>query len=259
MTRTVEDAALILKVLTGKDPYDATTVDIRVPDYLKSSKIKRKLIIGIADEYFDGVDMEINNQVHRCIDIIKKMGNKIKKIKLLHPKYSISVYTILQRAEVSSNLARYDGIRYGNGRYAFGQEAKKRIILGSYTLSHGYYDAYYKKAQKVQALIVEDFNRVFKEVDVIVSPTMPVGPLRIGESEKYPFFGEKMDVLHEPAALAGLPAINLPVGLDSMKLPMGMQVIGRHFDEETILNLAYQFEKETEFFGVKKVLPVWED
>lgn len=253
ITRTVEDAALILKVVAGKDPYDATTVDVPVPNYLETLKTKRKMTIGIAEEYFDGVEAEIKDKVYRCIDTMKRMGHKVKKIKLIHPKYAISVYTIVQRSEVSSNLARYDGVRYGNDRRHFGQEAKRRIMLGTYTLSHGYYDAYYKKAQKVREFIAEDFKRVFKEIDLIVSPTTPITALKIGEWEKYPFFGELMDVLNEPAAVAGLPAINLPVALDSKKLPIGMQIIGRHFDEETILNLSYQFEKETGFFGVTKM------
>jgi aspartyl-tRNA(Asn)/glutamyl-tRNA(Gln) amidotransferase subunit A len=253
LTRTIEDTALILKILAGKDPYDATTVDMEVTDYCNKIKHKKKLIIGVAPEYFDGVNAEIKDKVYRCIDTLRQMGHRIKKVKLIHPKYSISVYTIVQRAEVSSNLARYDGIRYGNSRHYFGQEAKRRIMLGTYTLSHGYYDAYYKKAQKVRALVVEDFKRVFKEIDVIVSPTTPVTALKIGEWEKYPFFGEIMDVLNEPAAVAGLPAINLPVGFDSQNLPVGIQIIGRHFDEETILNLAYQLEKETDFFGAMNI------
>jgi len=253
LTRTVEDAALILQILAGKDPYDATTTDVRVPNYLKYLKVRKLLTIGVADEYFDGVDDEIKDRVFRCIDTLKQMGHRLKKVKLIHPKYSISVYTIVQRAEVSSNLARYDGIRYGNSRHYFGPEAKRRIMLGTYTLSHGYYDAYYKKAQRVRGLIIEDFRRVFREVDVIISPTTPVTALKIGEWEKYPFFGELMDVLNEPAAVAGLPAINIPVGFDSKKLPIGMQIIGGHFDEETILNLAYQFEKETDFFGAKEI------
>jgi aspartyl-tRNA(Asn)/glutamyl-tRNA(Gln) amidotransferase subunit A len=252
LTRTVEDAALLLSVLAGKDPYDATTAEVDVPNYWESLKERKKMKIGVAEEYFDGVETEIKKGVFRCIDILKRMGHKIKKVKLLHPKYAISVYTIVQRAEVSSNLARYDGIRYGNNRHYFGEEAKRRIMLGTYTLSHGYYDAFYKKAQKVRQLIIEDFNRVFKDVGVIVSPTTPITALKLGEWEKYPFFGELMDVLNEPAAVAGLPAISLPVGLDSKKLPIGMQIIGRHFDEEGILNLAYQLEKETDFFGVTK-------
>ena len=181
-----------------------------------------------------------------------QMGHKTKKVKLMHPKYAISVYTIIQRSEVSSNLARYDGVRYGNDRFSFAAEAKKRIMLGTYTLSFGYYDAYYKKAQKVRTFIIEDFEKVFKEVDVIIGPTMPCTALKLGESEKYPFFGEQMDELTEPAAIAGLPAISVPVGLDKNGLPIGIQIMGKHFEEEIILNLAYQFEKETDFFGVIK-------
>lgn len=252
MTRTVEDSALLLRILAGKDPYDATTVDVPPADYLKTLKEKKKFIIGVPKEYFEGVKDEIKEKVFQAIEILKKIGHRLKKVKLIHPKYSISVYTVVQRAEVSSNLARYDGIRYGNSRHYFGQEAKRRIMLGTYTLSYGYYDAYYKKAQKVRKLIVDDFNRVFKEVDLIVAPTTPVTALKLGEWEKYPFFGELMDMLNEPAAVAGLPAISIPVGLNKDNLPIGIQFIGRHFDEESILNLAYQFEKETEFFGVVK-------
>lgn len=252
MTTTVEDAAFLLRILAGKDPYDATTVDVPPVDYLKTLKEKKKFIIGVPKEYFEGVKDEIKEKIFQAVEILKKIGHRAKEVKLIHPKYSISVYTIVQRAEVSSNLARYDGIRYGNSRHYFGQEAKRRIILGTYTLSYGYYDAYYKKAQKVRKLIADDFNRVFKEVDLIVAPTTPVTALKLGEWEKYPFFGELMDMLNEPAAVAGLPAISIPVGLNKDNLPIGIQFIGRHFDEESILNLAYQFEKETEFFGVIK-------
>lgn len=260
LTFTVEDAALFLEIIAGKDPYDATTTNTRVEKYLQSLQKTNKLTIGFADEYFEGVDKEVKEKIIQCIAIFKSQGNKVKKVKLISPKYAISVYTIIQRSEVSSNLARYDGIRYGNDRGHFASEAKKRIMLGTYTLSYGYYDAYYKKAQKVRTLIINDFKRIFKEVDVIIGPTMPVTALKLGESEKYPFFGEIMDVLTEPAAIAGLPAISVPVGLDSNGLPIGMQIMGRHFDEDTILNLANQFEKETEFFGViKKGLENYKD
>lgn len=253
VTRTVEDAALILQVLAGKDPYDATSAEMAIPNYLAKLRERKKLIIGVSDEYFDGVSEEIKQAVFRSIDTLKQLGHKTKKVKLIHPKYAISVYTIIQRAEVSSNLSRFDGIRYGNPRSFFGQEAKRRIMLGAFTLSYGYYEAYYKKAQMVRALIVDDFKRIFKEVDVIVAPTTPVSALKLGQWQKYPFFGEVMDVLNEPAAVAGLPAINIPSGLGDNDLPIGTQIIGRHFDEETILNLAYQFERETAFFGVTKV------
>ncbi len=208
------------------------------------------MVIGVNDEYFKSSEKEVADKVWEMIKIFQKLGHQIKQIKLLSPKYAISVYTILQRSEVSSNLARFDGIRFGNDRSYFGAEAKRRIMLGTYTLSYGYYDAFYKKAQKVRTLIIEDFKRVFKEVDVIIAPAMPVCATKIGEFEKHPFFGEMMDVLNEPSAIAGLPAISVPVGLDKNNLPIGMQIIGQYFKEEVILNLAYQFEKETNYFGV---------
>lgn len=252
LTLTVEDAAYLLGIIAGKDPYDATSSFEPVPNYLDRLKKKKRLVIGIPDLYFKEVDQQVADKVFHAIEILKTMGHRIKKIKLLNPKYAISVYTVIQRAEVSSNLSRYDGIRYGNNRSFFAQEAKKRIMLGSYTLSYGYYDAYYKKAQKVRTIIIEDFKRVFKEVNVIVGPTMPTTALKLGEFKRYPFFGERMDVLNEPSAVSGLPAVSIPVGLDRNNLPVGMQIIGHRYDEETVLNLAYQFEKETGFFGVIK-------
>lgn len=253
MTISVEDAAFILSIISGKDIYDATSLNNSFSNFiLKKIKEKRKLKIGLPQEYFKGVNKEIEIKVIESIRILEKKGHHIKKIKLISPKYAISVYTIIQRAEVSSNLARYDGIRYGRSRDFFGQEAKRRIMLGTFTLSQGYYDAYYKKAEMVREMIKNDFKEIFKEVDVIVAPTTPITALKIGESEKYPFFGEMMDVLNEPAAIAGLPAISIPIGLDKNQLPIGMQIIGRFLDEETILNLAFSFEKETDFFGVIK-------
>jgi len=253
LTLTTEDAALILKIIAGQDKFDATTVNQKVPDYVSLLKKKKKFIIGITDEYLNGVDEEIKNAFYQLVKILEKLGHRIKKIKLLSPKYSISVYTIIQRAEVSSNLARYDGIRYGNDRPFFGSEAKRRIMLGTYVLSYGYYDAYYKKAQKVRTLIIEDFKKVFQAVDMILAPTTPIPALKLGEFEKYPFFGEMMDVLNEPAAIAGLCAINFPFGLTKKdNLPIGLQLMGRWFEEENILNLTYQIEKETDFLGVIK-------
>lgn len=252
ITINVTDNAFLLQILAGRDLYDATTANIRVPNYLSLIKKPKKFIIGVCDDYLDGVSEEIKNNFLSTLKIFEKLGHKIKKVKLISPKYAISVYTIIQRAEVSSNLARYDGIRFGNDRRFFGEEAKKRIMLGTFTLSYGYYKDFYQKAQKVRTLIVEDFKKVFGEIDLLISPTTPVTALKLGEFKKYPFFGEAMDVLNEPASVAGIPAINIPTGLDSNNLPIGLQVIGRHFEEESILNLAYQFEKETDFFGVIK-------
>lgn len=250
MTQTVEDAAMILQVIAGRDPFDATTSTTEVPDYHKQMKEKRTLSFGVPDEYMKGLDRDVQTKVEEALKVLEKMGHKVKRVSLLDPKYSISVYTILQRAEVSSNLARYDGIRYGNGRDTFGQEAKRRMMLGTYTLSHGYYDAFYKKAQKIKTLIIEDLKRVFSDVDLIVAAPTPMTALKLGEFEKYPFFGETMDVLNEAAAVAGTPAISIPCGLDSKGLPVGLQFMGNYFDEGTILNAAYQFENETNFFNV---------
>lgn len=250
MTRSVEDAALLLQVIAGKDPFDATSSDEPVPDYRAQMQAKKKMTIGVAEEYIEGVDDEVKKNYEETIKLLEKMGHTIKKIHLISPKYSISVYTIVQRAEVSSNLARFDGIRYGNDRTTFAAEAKRRIMLGTYTLSHGYYDAFYKKAQQVRTLIIEDFKRVFQEVDLILAPSGPCTALKLGESEKYPFFGELMDSLYEPSSIAGLPAISLPTGLDSNKMPIGMQFIGNYFAEGTLLDMCYQYEKETNYFGL---------
>jgi aspartyl-tRNA(Asn)/glutamyl-tRNA(Gln) amidotransferase subunit A len=250
MTLNVQDAALLLSVIAGKDEYDATSSAEKVDDYVGYLKEKKKYTLGIAEEYFEGVEDSVKEKITESINVLERLGHKVKKVKLISPKYAISVYTILQRSEVSSNLARYDGIRYGNYRSYFGKEAKKRIMLGTYTLSHGYYDAYYKKAQKVKTLIIEDFKRVFNEVDFIVGPTTPSTALKIGEFEKYPFFGEMMDVLNEPAAVAGIPAISIPVGLDNKGLPIGLQIMGNYFKEKDILNISQQFEQETNYFGV---------
>ena len=249
---TTEDSALILQAIAGYDPQDATSSTESVANYNQEMKKNRKFTIGVADEYFEGLEDSLKEKIDQGLEVLKKLGHKIKKVKLIHPKYAISVYTIVQRAEVSSNLSRYDGIRYGNNRDYLGDEAKRRIMLGTYTLSYGYYDAYYKKAQKVRTLIIEDFKRAFKEVDVIYAPTTPVTALKLGEFEKYPFFGELMDVLNEPGAVSGIPAINIPVGLDVNGLPVGAQIMANYFNEGTILDLSYQFEKETNFFGVTK-------
>ncbi len=251
MTKTVEDAALLLEVLAGKDPKDATTSDHPVKKYSQGLKDKKMMTIGISDEYFENAEKEIGEKVNEAIKLLEKLGHKIKKIKLFNPKYAIDVYTILMRSEVSSNLARYDGIRYGFGRDRFGEEAKRRIMLGTYTLSSGYYDAYYKKAQKVRTLIIEDFKNAFKEVDVIIGPTLPSVAPKIGSTANNPMFGEMADILVEPSSIAGLCGINMPVGFDSQSLPVGMQIIGNQFAEETILNLAYQYEKETQFWREK--------
>jgi aspartyl-tRNA(Asn)/glutamyl-tRNA(Gln) amidotransferase subunit A len=254
IANSVKDCALLLEIIAGKDDYDATSVNISVDNYIGNLESKKKYVIGIPEEYFENVDADIVKNIEKSIEVLKSLGHKFKKIKLLNPKYAISVYTIIQRAEVSSNLSRYDGIRYGNNRTFFGPEAKKRIMLGTYVLSHGYYDEYYKKAQKVRTIIIENFKDVFNDVDLIIAPTTPTPALKIGDYEKYPFFGELMDILNEPSSIAGLPAISLPSGLSKNNLPTSVQIIGNYFKEQDILNVSNQFENETNFFGIKKKL-----
>lgn len=245
LTKSVWDSAYILNVLAGKDPLDATSSPRVVEDYLPGQKIDLgKLKIGRPKTYLE-IDLEpkVRSQTEKFFDLLESNGAKILDIDLLPPKYAIAVYTVLQRSEVSSNLARLDGIRYGNTRTVFGFEAKNRMMLGAYTLSAGYYDEYYTKAQKVRTLIVEDFSSAFKKVDFIVGPTMPCTALKLGESEKSPIFGELMDVLAEPSAIAGLPAISIPFGADDNKLPIGVQMIGPQFSEKSLINLAEVSER----------------
>lgn len=247
ITQTVEDAAMLLGILAGKDVHDATSVDAPIPGYVSEMKQSRSLTIGISEEYFENVDSEIMASVEASITLLKALGHTIKKIKLMEPKYAISVYMLLQRSEVSSNLARYDGIRFGKNRSFFGKEAERRILLGTYALSAGYYDAFYKKAQKVRYLIRQDFEKVFEDIDVIFAPTAPITATRIGDNEKFAFYGEMMDVLTEPASAAGIPAISIPIGMHSNGLPIGGQFMASYLDESTVLQAAYQLEGKINF------------
>ncbi len=251
IAKNIEDCALVMEIIAGKDPKDATSSNTPVEKYLEEAKSANSLKgvrIGKPKSYFD-IDLEpgVKKSIEDAIIIFENLGAEIVEIDLLDPKYSIAVYTILQRSEVSSNLARLDGIRYGHDRQSFGFEAKKRMMLGAYTLSSGYYDAYYSKAQKVRTLIVEDFNKAFEKVDMIVGPTMPCSALKIGESEKSSMFGEIMDVLTEPSSIAGVTALNLPCGFDENGLPIGVQLIGQQFDEVKIFKAASVFQKNTDF------------
>ncbi len=252
VTKTVEDSALILNILAGKDKFDATTSPTKPENYLgrlgeKLSGIK----IGISNDYFKQAQDDVNKRVQEALKVFEKLGASVKEIKLFDPQYAISVYTIIQRAEVSSNLARYDGIRFGQKRGNFHEEAKRRIMLGTYVLSAGYYDQYYNKAQKVRTIIVEDFKRAFKDVDLIVGPTSPSTALPLGASKGHPMFGEMADVLVEPSSIAGLPGINIPCGFSTEGLPIGMQIIGPQFSESLILNAAHMFEQNTSFHKSK--------
>lgn len=255
ITKSVEDAALILNVLAGQDNFDATASPEKIDDYLKNlTKSIKGLKIGVSDEYFDGVTEPVRERVQEALKLIESMGAEIVKIKLFPPEYTIAVYTILQRAEVSSNLARYDGIRFGNDRSFFALEARRRIMLGTYALSAGYYDQYYNKAQKVRTVIVNDFKKAFEKVDVIIAPTNPWTALPLGASKSSPMYGEMADALVEPSSIAGLPGMNVPCGFSKQGLPVGFQVIGPQFSESLILNVAYQYEQVTNWRKVKPKL-----
>lgn len=254
ITKTVRDSKLIFEVLKGKDENDSTSVNF-VPCYNKKNKKTNELTIGVPKEYFsDEIQREIKEAVLKAIDVLKTLGVKVKEISLLDPKYSIAIYTILQRAEVSSNLARYDGIRFGNDRTFFGDEAKRRIMLGTYVLSAGYYDAYYLNAQKARTLVCNDFDRAFKEVDLIISPSTPCTALPLGASKDSVMFGELQDVLVEASSIAGLPGLNIPCGFDDSGLPIGMQIIGPRFSEELILELGQKYQELTDWHKSKPTI-----
>lgn len=243
ITKSVADAALLLEVIAGHDSLDATTSNQVVPPYHKNLKKGVKgLKIGLPKEYFmQDMQKGINELVMQAAKAFESAGAKLVEVSMLDPKFSIADYTIIQRAGVSSNLARYDGIRYGHDRSYFGSEAKRRIMLGTYALSSGYYDAYYQRAQKVRTLLKRDFEQVFKEVNLILAPTSPSTALPLGSSTNHPMFGEIADVLVEGSSLAGLTGINLPVGLLA-GLPVGIQLIGPQFSEQLVLNSAFTFE-----------------
>lgn len=254
LTKTVEDAAVIYSLIAGHDPFDATSANRLVAmDFTEMKQKNKPMTIGICSDYFDGVDGEVVEKVNAAIKVLEKLGHRMQTVQLLSPTYAIDVYTIIQRSEVSSNLARFDGIRYGNGRESFGEEAKRRIMLGTYALSAGYYDAYYKNAQKVRTLIIENFNAAFSQVDAIIAPTSPSPALPIGSSKDHPMFGEIADVLVEASSIAGLPGINLPCGFTKNRLPVGFQIIGPQFAESVIVNLAWQYEQHS---GMRKEKPV---
>lgn len=247
--KTVDDAATVLEVISGHDPYDATSIDQsnwRKPAPLSNLK---KIKIGLPLSYFPKeIQPEVKQKILASADILKKLGAEIIELTdVLDPKYSIAVYTILQRSEVSSNLARFDGIRYGNDRSFFGQEAKRRIMLGTYSLSAGYYDAYYTKAQKVRTLICQDFDRQFEKVDALIGPVSPTTALKVGASEGQAMFGEIQDMLVEPSSIAGLPGISIPCGFDDNNLPIGLQIIAPQKREDLVYQLAKLFEDNTDF------------
>ena len=264
ITKDVEDAALLLGVIAGHDEMDSTSVDLPVPDYTRSLvKDIKGLRIGVPKEYFvKGIDGEVDKAVRRSIGVLRDLGAEVLEISLPHTEYAVSVYYIIGPAEASSNLARFDGVQYGyraegakdiidmytKSRSAgFGAEAKRRILLGTYCLSSGYYDAYYLKALKVRTRIKEDFDNAFKSCDCIVTPTSPTPAFKIGEKANDPLAMYLSDIFTIPANLAGIPGISIPCGFSSGGLPIGLQIMAKPFDEETIFRVAYTFEQSTDF------------
>lgn len=247
ITKNVDDAALLLSIMSGHDPKDATSINEQswqIPEALRDLK---GLKIGLPKAYFPPeIESGVKQSILDAVEVFKKLGAEIIELDVMDPKYAIAVYTILQRSEVSSNLARYTGIRYGHDRSYFGDEAKRRLMLGTFTLSSGYYDAYYAKAQKVRTLILEDFKKQFEKVDVIIGPVSPTTALKIGASEGQSMFGELEDILVEPSALAGLPAISIPCGFSS-NLPVGLQIIAPQLREDLVVNIARLFESSTNY------------
>lgn len=259
-TKNVEDAALVMEVISAKDDNDSTSVDKIVPDFLASLKDERKFKIGIPKEYFaDGLDGEIKTAVLNVADKLKLENYFVKEVSLPKTEYTIAAYYILTTAEASSNLARFDGARYGirskdfndlNEMYVntrvegLGKEVKRRIMLGTYVLSTGYYDAYYRKAQKVRRLIKEDFDNVFKQVDLLITPTTPTTAFKLGEKSDDPLKMYLSDIYTTSANLAGLPGISIPIGRNSEDMPIGLQILSQQFDEEKILQLAKHIQDE---------------
>ena len=264
MTKDVTDSAILLNIIAGHDENDTTSVNIPKKDYVKALKGDVKgLKIGVPKEFFgEGINEEVKKSIEDAIEKYKSQGAEVEEFSLDIAKYALATYYIIACAEASSNLGRFDGIRYGHRTEeykdieelirksrseAFGDEVKRRIILGTYVLSSGYYDAYYKKAQQLRTFIVNEFNKGFEKYDVILTPTSPVTAFGIGEKSNNPLEMYLADICTVSVNVAGLPAISIPCGVDSQGLPIGMQLIGNKFQEETILNAAYTIEKELKF------------
>jgi aspartyl-tRNA(Asn)/glutamyl-tRNA(Gln) amidotransferase subunit A len=260
LAKTVKDAAIVLRTIAGRDPMDTTSADVPVPDYVAElDKPIRGMKLGVAKEYFgEGLNDEVRQAVELAIDKLKGLGCEIVPVSLPHTPYAIPTYYIIATAEASANLARYDGVRYGlrargvkmlSDMYrrtrdeGFGAEVKRRIMLGTYALSAGYYDAYYLKAQKVRTLLTRDFEEAFRKVDAIVTPTSPTAAFRLGEKSNDPLAMYLADIYTVTADLAGIPGISVPCGKTKENLPIGLQILGKHFDEASILRVAHAYEQ----------------
>lgn len=238
MARTIDDVEIVFDVIKGQDGYDGTVVDIQ------SEAKKSKFKIGIPKEFFEkGLSNEIEKNIQEAIEVYKKEGVEFVDVSLPSTKYGISVYYIIQPAEVSSNLGRFDGIRYGNNRESFGEEAKRRICLGSYVLSSGYYDAYYDKAMRVRTIIRTEVDNVFSKVDAIIAPVAPTPPFKVAEKISDPLSMYLTDIYAATANLCGIPSLAIPSGFTSNKLPLGFQLMGPRFSEKTIFEMGKIFHK----------------
>jgi len=263
ITKDVTDSALVMKVISGHDYKDSTSASLEVPDYLKSCQEGIEgLKIGVPKEYFiEGIDPEVKDAIDKTLKLFERLGAKIEEISLPHTEYALPAYYLIATAEASSNLARYDGVQYGyrtencedlssiykrTRSEGFGNEVKRRIMLGTYALSSGYYDAYYLKAQKVRTLIKEDFDKAFSKYDILITPTSPTPAFKLKEKIDDPLTMYLTDIYTLPINLAGVPAISLNCGYNKNNLPIGLQIIGKPFDEETIIRAAYNFEQNND-------------
>ncbi|WP_445490017.1 Asp-tRNA(Asn)/Glu-tRNA(Gln) amidotransferase subunit GatA [Niallia sp. 03133] len=270
ITRTVEDNAFLLQSISGLDPMDSTSANVDVPDFTKGLTGDVKgMKIAVPKEYLgEGVQEEVRQSVLDALKVLEKLGATWEEVSLPHSKYALATYYLLSSSEASANLSRFDGIRYGyraedaeslidlykrTRAEGFGDEVKRRIMLGTFALSSGYYDAYYKKAQKVRTLIKKDFEDVFEKYDVIIGPTTPTPAFKIGENVDDPLTMYANDILTIPVNLAGVPGISVPCGF-SNGLPLGLQIIGKHFDEASIYKVAYAFEQATDYHKQKPTL-----
>ena len=264
ITKDVKDAAILLSIIAGHDEKDTTTANIPKKDYTKAlTNSVKGLKIGVPKEFFgEGINEEVKEALKKAIEKYKELGAIVEEISLNVAEYSLATYYIIACAEASSNLGRFDGIRYGyrtknfeklkdiyvNSRSeGFGAEVKRRIILGTYVLSSGYYDAYYKKAQQVRTLVKNEFAKNFEKYDVILTPTSPITAFKIGEKSENPLEMYLSDICTVSVNIAGLPGLSIPCGIDKNGMPIGMQLIGKPFDEETILNAGYTYEQATNF------------
>lgn len=272
ITRDVSDAAFLLQAIAGHDPMDSTSADRSVPDYMKALQKRnlKALKIGVPAEFFvEGLDPDVEQAVRAAIGELKNLGAEIREIRLPSTAAAVAVYYVIATAEASSNLARFDGVKFGlraketkdlldlymkTRQEGFGPEVKRRIMLGTYVLSAGYYDAYYGKAQAVRTLVCQDFASAFEEVDVIVTPTTPTPAFKLGEKSEDPLQMYLSDIFTISVNLAGLPAMTLPCGVSKEGLPIGLQLIGRAFEEETVLRAAHAYEQSTQWHLKKPVI-----